>query len=802
MSLMRTTRALALTSMVAVALLTSGCGGAKSRLASHMRRGQDYYQNGDFAKAGVEFRNAMQIDPKDAQARIMAAQTAEKLGQLRNAYGLLQSVVEEHPDHVAARTALGRLLITAGEPKQGLDVIKPVIAKQPNDASLLALRGAAESALKDGVAARADADRAVALDPRNEDAVDLRAALYKQDGNLPAAIKLVSDAAAAQPAIAGFHQVLVNLYETANQPELAEGQLRALVKLKPDQLADRAQLAIFLSRSKRLDDAQKVLDEAVKALPHSDDAKLLQVDFLAQQRSHYIAEQTLRDYIKADSDNYVLRLELGNMLQHFGESAKALEVFSDITRSAGTEPSGLIARDRLALIAVGEKREADAQRLLAEVLKVSPRDNDALAIRGQLELSHGDSTSAIADLRAVLRDQPRSPSVNRVLAQALVAHGDMALAEEPLRTAMESAPTDVSLRVALAQLLFQQQQPDQGLTVLQDGIKAMPTDNTLNDALVRAYLGRKNFAEAAKIADAYRQAKPDNAAPYALAGVVAQADNRLDDAQTLFEKALVIQPHGYDVLTQLVHLQVQRGQGAKAVSRLQGLMAAEPKGAVIPNLLGEIYLEQKDFNAAQQTLGASIANDPKWWLPYRNLALAKFGSGDLPGAIQAYQDGLKLAPTETVMLADLGSLYQRAGRIDDAQKLYDGWVMRDPRSQVAANNLAMLLVSYHTDKASLDRAQALTVGFASAGNGDLLDTAGWVQFKRGDYSQALPVLQRAAALMPQSHEVHYHLGMAELRNGQADRARTDLETALAGSSRFFGEEDARAALANLKSRAS
>jgi Flp pilus assembly protein TadD len=114
----------------------------------------------------------------------------------------------------------------------------------------------------------------------------------------------------------------------------------------------------------------------------------------------------------------------------------------------------------------------------------------------------------------------------------------------------------------------------------------------------------------------------------------------------------------------------------------------------------------------------------------------------------------------------------------------------------------MLLVSYHTDKASLDRAQALTVGFASAGNGDLLDTAGWVQFKRGDYSQALPVLQRAAALMPQSHEVHYHLGMAELRNGQADRARTDLETALAGSSRFFGEEDARAALANLKSRAS
>jgi Flp pilus assembly protein TadD len=98
-------------------------------------------------------------------------------------------------------------------------------------------------------------------------------------------------------------------------------------------------------------------------------------------------------------------------------------------------------------------------------------------------------------------------------------------------------------------------------------------------------------------------------------------------------------------------------------------------------------------------------------------------------------------------------------------KLYDRWIAQDPKSQIAANNLAMLLVSYHTDKASLDRAQALTAGFATAGNGDLLDTAGWVQFKRGEYSQALPVLQHAVELLPDSHEIHYHLGMAELRSG-------------------------------------
>jgi tetratricopeptide (TPR) repeat protein len=802
MSAMRTTRAVALVSVAAaVAVVVTGCGGAKSRLASHMKRGQEYFQSGDFAKAGVEFRNAMQIDPKDAQARVMAAETQEKLGELRGAYGLLQSVVEEHPDNIEARSALGRLLITAGDPKQGLEIIKPALVAMPNDPSLLAIRSAAKSALKDPVGARVDADHALAVDPKNEDAIDLRAGLYRRDGDLPAAIKLVSDAAAAQPAVSGFHQVLISLYQAANQPALAEDQVRALVKLKPDQLSYRAQLAIFLAHNKRLDEAQKVLDDAVKALPGNDEAKLLRVDFLEQQRSHYAAEQALRQYIAADSDDYPLRLALGALLQRNGEASKAIVVYEDVVHSAGTEADGLIARIRLATIAVSEKREADAQRYLAEVLKASPRDNDALAVRGQLSLEHGDTTGAIADFRAVLRDQPRSVAINRLLAQALAAHGDVALAEEPLRTALDAAPKDDALRVALAQLLFQLQHPDQAIVLLQDGIKATPTDHDLNDALVHAYLTQKNLPAAAKVADDYRQAKPDEAAPYMLAGRVARAENRLDDAQAMMEKALSIQPRGYDVLSELVHLQVQRGQGAKAVSRLLGLMAANPKDALVPNLLGEVYLMQRDFKAAQQVLGVAVANQPQWWMPYRNLGLAKSGANDVPGAIVAYQSGLKLAPTEGVMLADLASLYQMTGKVDDAMKLYESWVTRDPKSSVAANNLAMLLVSYHTDKASLDRAQALTAGFADASNGDLLDTAGWVQFKRGDYSQALPVLQRAAQLMPQSHEVHYHLGMAELRSGQADRARTDLETALAGSSRFFGDDEARAALAALKSQA-
>jgi Flp pilus assembly protein TadD len=115
-----------------------------------------------------------------------------------------------------------------------------------------------------------------------------------------------------------------------------------------------------------------------------------------------------------------------------------------------------------------------------------------------------------------------------------------------------------------------------------------------------------------------------------------------------------------------------------------------------------------------------------------------------------------------------------------------------------ANNLAMLLVTYRKDRPSLDRARDLTADFVSSADGKLLDTNGWVRVKRGEFADALPVLGRAVERAPNSREIRYHLAMAELYLGQTDRARADLETALAGSVKFYGSDDARITLASLK----
>ena len=113
----------------------------------------------------------------------------------------------------------------------------------------------------------------------------------------------------------------------------------------------------------------------------------------------------------------------------------------------------------------------------------------------------------------------------------------------------------------------------------------------------------------------------------------------------------------------------------------------------------------------------------------------------------------------------------------------------------------MLLVSYKTDQRSLDRAKELTEPFAASGSATLLDTHGWVRFKCGDTQQALQVLERAVAKEPDSPVIRYHLAMAQIKSGQADKARSNLQTALGKARSFEGSEDARLALVALKGAA-
>jgi hypothetical protein len=72
-----------------------------------------------------------------------------------------------------------------------------------------------------------------------------------------------------------------------------------------------------------------------------------------------------------------------------------------------------------------------------------------------------------------------------------------------------------------------------------------------------------------------------------------------------------------------------------------------------------------------------------------------------------------------------------------------------------------------------------------------------LRVRRGDPERGLPLLEEAARGLPGQPEVRYHLGVALAETGDAARAATLLEEALAASGEFPWRGDAERRLAQL-----
>ena len=73
-------RSIWLAALIAVAIV-AGCTRDPNVLKQkHFAKGESYFQRGQYREAAIEFQNAIQIDPKYADAHYELAQTYLKLG--------------------------------------------------------------------------------------------------------------------------------------------------------------------------------------------------------------------------------------------------------------------------------------------------------------------------------------------------------------------------------------------------------------------------------------------------------------------------------------------------------------------------------------------------------------------------------------------------------------------------------------------------------------------------------------------------------------------------------------------------
>src|SRR5262249_41110168 len=152
---------------------------------------------------------------------------------------------------------------------------------------------------------------------------------------------------------------------------------------------------------------------------------------------------------------------------------------------------------------------------------------------------------------------------------------------------------------------------------------------------------------------------------------------------------------------------VRAKQIDKAVAFLHTVLKANPANAQPHILLGSIKFATNQPDEAFKDFSTAIATDPKDVNGYRALANFYLSRQNIDAAQNTIRDGLKQQPGSEILHLMLANTLELKGNFEGAIAEYESMRDRDPRSLVAANNLASLLADHRTDQASLERAQSV-----------------------------------------------------------------------------------------------
>lgn len=772
----------------AIILALVGCGGAEDRKSAYMERGLELVKEGNYEKARLEFKNALQIDPKDAEAHFQLGLAQEKLGEWQGAMSQFLATNKLDASHVEARIHAGQIYLLGNALDKALEEVEAALISEPTNPDALALRGGIRARSSDTSGAFADGFAALKQDPGHVNSIALVSSLHFSKKEPGKAIELLNGGIEKHPENTSLLGLKAKMLMAQKDISGAGKILQDIINVEPDNMIHRYQLASFFISQKQLDNAEKVFRDAAAYESEDNKASLVLIEFLGKHRGYDVAEKELLSEIEKNPEDSTLLFGLAQLYRskNLDKSIEVLNKIADQNKYGA--PDGLKAKSKLAGIYLKLKNIDEAEKLAEEVLTENSQDMDSLTVRGSIALLRNEATKAIADYRSVLSLDPASAKHLRLLARAHAMNGEIELAREALEQAVEATPKDPTIRSELAGVLIRLEKPDLAIEQIQQVLAIAPDNAAALETLFKLQSAKQDWKAALGTADKIKEAFPESPEGYHFSGLIHQRNKEFATSVDEYTKALEISPNAIQPLTQLVRGYMADDNVDEALNRVNKVLNANPKNHLALNMKGEIFLAQKKISEARSTFREAIKTKPDYRTPYVRLAYSYAIEKNMEEVIKVYEMGLKALPNDPVLITGAANVYEQLGQTDKVVTFYEEILEREPSNVLVANNLAMLYVDKVDNADSLSKAGALIKLLENTKNPAFLDTIGWVHYKSGNYKEAVPVLKAAIEQAPKQPILYYHLGMAYFKQGEdMNLARNHLETAI-NSGRDFAEK--------------
>ena len=778
--------------LLAVAISSTGCANPAKAKADHVKKGEAYLKESKYQEASLEFRNAIQIDDKHAEAHWGLARAFEGLERFPEMIDELRKTISLDQNNLEARVKLGNYYIAGGRGRADLiseaeRLAKEVLAKNANHIEGHILMGSVLFAQQQKDQAFQELSKAIDLD-RN------RVESYLS---------------------------MAKFYVANREPQKAEELFQQAIHVNSNSAVAHTEYGKFLTQSNRPAEAEIELRRAVEVGPNDRPARFVLASYYLVNRQFDKAEEAYKALASLEPDKPESQSVLADFYSAINRSDDSIRIYKDILAKS---PDYLQGRYRLGEIMLTKGDTQGANEQIEEILKKDKRDRQALLLRARMKAQAGQADglkSAIEDLKEVLRQEPNSRAGLYFMAQINFNLGLMDQARAFAADLEKNYPD--YLPAKLMQLQMTLTGGDQKAAISLAGDLLARLDKTAPDRenspqllaeirekthLVRgsAQLQLKNIAAARQDFETAQQIAPQDPVVFNSLAIISLADNKPQDAMSYFENALSVDQTNFDALNGLITLYANQKDLAKAHARIDQSLGTYPNIAALHFLKANVYAYEQNPQMVEAELRRSIEIDQNYLAAYSSLANLYIRAKQEDRAIAEYQKIVSLRPENATAYTMIGILEDQRKNFDAAADNYRKALDKDPNAVIAANNLAWLYAE--TGKGNLDEAVRLAQGVVQKhpNVAGFIDTLGWVYYKKGLHGAAVEQLRKAVSLNEAqaraangtpSAAYHYHLGMALQGKGDMEEARRELETSvrLSDKSPFSDVEQAKKALA-------
>lgn len=646
--------------LVAVALF-AGCT-ARVKSNYHLKRANQFFNSGQYQSAEIECENVLRNDPQNAMAWDRLGDIYFNEGRGPEIMPVLLRAEQLDSTNLDVRLKLAALFLAAGQSKKAATEADFVLWRNPrNEQAPLLLANAA--ATNDFSAVRL---RLQNLQQKGE-AAPLETALgilALRQNDLKTAAARFQRAVELDPQFSEAYTGLGGVFYAQKDLKQADSAFQKAAGLAPAWSGNGVRYAQFKFRTGDTADSERLLRDIVARTPLYLPAWMALAQLSASENDYSNAMTELDNVFSCDPRNFDGLLFQGRLELLQDRAADAVADYKQMSAIYADAPSVLYALAQ-AYLANNQTNEADSA--LTQALDIKPDFADAILLRAETEISHGNPARAIVILNQLVRRQPDLPQAWMLLANAYRLQGAPDNAIQIYQNLESSYPDMAQVPVLLGCLLFQQNQPNAARAEFQKALRIQPEFVPAVEQLVELDLAQKQYAAALQSVQQLIVRDPNLAVSQLLLGTTLAAGGETARAESALTQAIKLQPDSQAAYLLLAQLYVQAGRSQKALEQLQIALDKDPADAAAVMLKALIESSLGHYEDARDAYEKVLAIEPDNGMALNNLACIYADNlNQLDKAYPLARRATEVDPSDPSIADTLGWILYRRGEYTPA----------------------------------------------------------------------------------------------------------------------------------------